>query len=299
MISHRRPSPQKWIRPPLQADSTAAVAFVANVRAAAAQIHANGRGASISGDPEYLHQLRVGMRRLRSTLRAFRGLVRKRRARAFDRKLRSLLRSMGAVRDWDVFLRSHLPPAVRRAGLKQRALAHATLRAAIAPRRLGLLSERLLVWAQSEPWRAGAKPDEPLGRFGARALQLLLESVRDAAAGIDWTDAKRRHRVRIRAKRLRYGSDCFAAAFPAEAMDEFQQRLKKLQLVLGELNDIAVQRRLLNELARERASARATADARARLLAAERPLLKKIGKAWKKFDAHPRHWRREAARARG
>lgn len=298
MISQRLP-PQKWIRPALQARSGAAVAFVSNVQAAVEQIRANAPGALAGRNHEYLHRLRVGIRRLRSTLRAFRELVRRRRARTFDRKLRALLRAIGAVRDWDVFLQSPMPPALRRASRKQRAMAEASLRVALAARRLSLLSDRLYVWAQSEPWRASAKPDEPLGKFGTRALRRLCEALGDAAAGIDWTDAKRRHRVRICAKRLRYGSDCFAAAFPVDAMAGFQQRLKNLQQVLGELNDIAVQRRLLDKLARKGLSVRATAQARARLLAREQPLLKKVGKAWKKFDAHPRHWRREAARAQG
>jgi CHAD domain-containing protein len=299
MNPQRLTAPQKWIRPPLQAGSSAAAAFIANLRAAVAQIHANAHGASVGRNHEYLHQLRVGIRRLRSTLRAFRELVRRRRAHRFDGELRTLLRAMGAVRDWDAFLHSRVSPALRKAGLRQRAMAQASLSVAVTPRKLALLSGRLFVWAQSEPWRAGAKPDEPLGKFGARALRRLFDATRDAAAKIDWADAKRRHRVRIRVKRLRYGCDCFAAGFAPKAMEDFEGRLKKLQQLLGELNDIAVQRRLLNELARSGASARATADIRGRLLARERPLVKDVAKAWSKFEAHPPHWRREAARAQG
>src|SRR5258706_2130202 len=293
MISHRLPPPKKWRRPPLESASTAAAAFVSNVQAAIAQIHANARGAAFGRNHEYLHQLRVGIRRLRSTLRAFRRLVRRRRARQFDREFRSLLRSMGAVRDWDAFLHARLQPALRAAAQKQRAMARMSLRKAVASRKLTLLTGRALVWAQSEPWRASARPDERVGPFGARALQRLFEAVPAAAAGIDWSDAQRRHRVRIRVKRLRYGCDCFAAGFPPEAMEAFQHRLKKLQELLGELNDIAVQRRLLKELAW------AKATAFSRLAARERPLLKALEKAWSKFEAHTPHWRREAARARG
>jgi CHAD domain-containing protein len=94
-------------------------------------------------------------------------------------------------------------------------------------------------------------------------------------------------------KRLRYGCDCFAAGFPPEATNAFQQRLKKLQELLGELNDIAVQRRLLKELAC------ASGTALSRLAARERPLLNALGKEWRKFDVHPPHWRKEVARARG
>src|SRR5512132_1503308 len=171
MISQRLPPPQIWRRPPLPAGASAAVAFVANLRAAVAQIHANAHGASVGRNQEYLHQLRVGIRRLRSTLRAFRELVRRRRARRFDRELRTLLRAMGAVRDWDAFVHSRISPALRKAGLRQRTSAQASLRGSVTPRKLALLTGRLFAWAQGEPWRARARPDEPLGPFGARALR--------------------------------------------------------------------------------------------------------------------------------
>jgi len=273
----------------LRAGSTSAQAFLASVRAGVTQVRANARGASAGGDPEHLHQLRVGVRRLRSTLRAFRGLVRRRQARAFDGELRTLLRSMGVVRDWDEFLYAHRA-AFRQAALRRRAAAQRSMRGLVT--RLEALLIRLLAWVSGEPWRRRADPEQALGKFGARALRRLLEEVREAAAGIDWNDAERRHRVRIRVKRLRYGCDCFTAAFPPDAMDAFQHRLKNLQELLGELNDIAVQRRLLKELSV------VNGPALRRLAARERPLLKALEKAWRKFDAHPPDWRREAARAR-
>jgi inorganic triphosphatase YgiF len=73
--------------------SRAGEAFVANIAAAAALLGANARGAALGKNPGYLHQVRVGIRRLRSTLRVFRRLVRKRPARRFDHALRSLMRA--------------------------------------------------------------------------------------------------------------------------------------------------------------------------------------------------------------
>lgn len=288
----KQPPPRQWRRPRLQAGSTAAAAFIANVRAAVAQIRANARGAADGSDPEHLHQLRVGIRRLRSTLRAFRGLVRRQRSQRFDHELRAMLRSMGAVRDWDAFLQSGVSATLRQAAVRDRARAQHSMRNVVTPQGLNSLMRRLLAWAGSKPWRKSADPEQALGEFGARALRRLFDAVREAAAGIDWADAERRHRVRIRVKRLRYGCDCFIAGFPPEAMDAFQHRLKRLQEVLGELNDIAVQRRLLKALAC------ATGTPLSRLAARERALLKTLEEAWRKFDAHPPHGRQEAARAR-
>ena len=51
-------------------------------------------------------------------------------------------------------------------------------------------------------------------------------------------------------KRLRYACDFFAASFAGAAAQPYIKRLRALQDILGDLNDIAVARRLLAEIAR-------------------------------------------------
>jgi len=58
---------------------------------------ANVGGAIEGRDPEYLHQLRVGIRRLRTVLRVFKG-------RRRGRRLRKLAEPLGEARDCDVFV---------------------------------------------------------------------------------------------------------------------------------------------------------------------------------------------------
>ena len=292
-------APQKRIQPPLTARASAGAALIANVGAAVAQIQANARGAALGRDPEYLHQLRIGIRRLRSSLRAFRELVRRRRASCLDRELRATLRALGPVRDWDVFLQSQFAPVLQREAYARRAAAQRTVRRILTQARFQSLLRRVLDWIRSEPWRASADPGAPLGTFGARALQRLYDAPCGAAARIDWSNAKRRHRVRIRLKRLRYGSECFAAGFAPEAMYGFQHRLRAMQHLLGELNDITVQQRLLRELGHGTGLARPIARAQTRLAARERTLTGAIPKAWSKLESHPLYWRRAAVRARG
>ena len=96
------PPPRKWPKPKLGERATPAEAFAALFAAALAQAGANARGVAHARDPEYLHQLRVGLRRLRSALRAFRPLVG--RARPVVRRLRAFMPTFGAARDWDVFV---------------------------------------------------------------------------------------------------------------------------------------------------------------------------------------------------
>jgi CHAD domain-containing protein len=242
--------------------------------------------------------LRVGIRRLRSTLRAFRGLLRRRRALRFDRELRRTLRALGAARDWDVFLGSRVAPVLRRAASRRHALEQQSVRRILAGVQFKSVTRNAAAWSRSKPWRAASDPCEALAAFGARALQRLYGALCRRAAGIDWADAERRHRVRIRLKRLRYGCECFAEAYPQDVAEPLLRRLRALQRLLGELNDIQVQRRLLRELARDASMASSAERARHGFEERERRLIRNLRKAWSKFEAVRPYWaRRQAARA--
>src|SRR5207249_1742311 len=97
------PPPAKWSQPPIAEDATASDAFALLCGAALAQIGANAAGVAEARDPEYLHQMRVGVRRLRSALHAFRRLLRGAQARQAERPLKGMMQVWGAARDWDVF----------------------------------------------------------------------------------------------------------------------------------------------------------------------------------------------------
>ena len=76
-----------------------------------------------------------------------------------------------------------------------------------------------------------------------------------------------------RVKRLRYASEFFAPAFAARRATPYIGALKELQRILGELNDIAVARRLV--------AARADEGA----------LLRRLDAAWKRFARRSAFWR--------
>src|SRR5207253_1995390 len=94
--------PVKWSRPPID-EHAASDAFATLCAAALAQVAANAPGVARGDDPEYLHQLRVGLRRLLSAVRAFRRLLKRNRADEVVRPLRHAMRVFGTARDWDVF----------------------------------------------------------------------------------------------------------------------------------------------------------------------------------------------------
>lgn len=296
-------APRKWNRPDLAANAGAGEAFVANLRASLAQIGANATGAAAGRDPEYLHQLRVGIRRLRSVLRTFRELLRRRGADAIDRQWRAIMHTLGSARDWDLFHRTLDGGELRREADQRRRETQRLARALVKSPRFRKVRSATFAWARQRPWRRHADAGERLPRFARQALDHLHARLCKAAQGINWRDAGRRHRVRIRVKRMRYACDFFAAAFRPRRMRAFLDRLHSLQDLLGELNDIQVQRVLMRGLARGGRPLRDPATplaVRARLEARERGLIAALEPAWAAFEARRPFWRHpEAARARG
>ena len=78
-----------------------------------------------------------------------------------------------------------------------------------------------------------------LEQFAARTLRkrhkrLLRDATDLAALGIE-----ERHRVRIDAKRLRYGTDALASLFKSRRVDDYREALAALQDALGQANDAA------------------------------------------------------------
>ena len=69
---------------------------------------------------------------------------------------------------------------------------------------------------------------------------------------LDTLDPQHQHRLRIQAKKLRYAAEFFAPAFPRKKSilrrKDFVTSLQQLQDALGELNDIAVNEKLLKQL---------------------------------------------------
>jgi len=251
------PSPRKWQQPEIDCAGTTSAARRALMRAALAQVAANVAGAMDGRDPEYLHQLRVGVRRLRTVLRIF-------KARRLDKQLSKLLRPLGEARDWDVFVARFGKGKARRrvAQLRSRAL---------------LASDEFRAFlVEAQRWaRASARSNrEPLLPFAGKALDRLHRKARKRAHDIDWHDEKARHAVRIAVRRLRYACDFFSPCF-GDAR-RYVRGLADLQDLLGELNDIAVAKRF--------DAPKAVLEKRERLLISE------LVPAWRAFERRRRFW---------
>jgi CHAD domain-containing protein len=231
-----------------------------------------------SQDPEFLHQLRVGLRRLRAGLRAFRSVLPRKRARALERKLRRLSPLLGAARDWDVlcaWLASQ--GSLSQAAIRGQSVARREARHAVTSVRF-----QRMIQAARELAVRGVQ-ETPMRALAQRALRKGHTKAMSAARRIEWRDAAERHRLRIRVRRLRYACEYFEPSFRAK-VSAYAGRLKALQEMLGELNDVAVARQLLRRLPDGRETLAAKLSAR------ESRLLSLLPGAWARFEAQRPSW---------
>ena len=219
-----------------------------------AQILHHDLGARLGDDPEHVHQLRVGTRRLRSDLRSFASLLEHERIAPLRAELGWLGTVVGAVRDNDVLasrLTAHmatLPEAdasgaarlrLRLAGEADDARS-AMLHAMRGDRYLSLL-DGLVDLAAFPPFTKAAgltarPPAEIASRIVHKPWRRLAKAVH--ALGPEPSDVEL-HRIRILAKRCRYAAEAVAPIVGSRAV-RFAAAVEDVQTVLGDHQDTVV-----------------------------------------------------------
>lgn len=238
---------------------------------------ANVEGALAGNDPEFIHQLRVALRRLRSALRVFKPAAQVR----FAAELKWLTGVLGEARDWDVLVAETLPPLLKNYGdaaLEKKLLAaakrrqrvsRATARAALVSRREAQLVIELARWlgaqdesvpvtkpaasaavkqAGAEELPAESTPLNELPDFASREIRRRHRRLLHDSVALAILDPGARHQVRIDAKRLRYAVDFFATLFGKRRTGPYLKTLSAIQDVLGQANDAASAERLIESL---------------------------------------------------
>lgn len=223
---------------------------------------------------EHVHDLRVATRRLREALALGARVLDREEAKRADRRARALGRALGACRTFDV-LTEELERHVERWDVASRAEV-APLRAELRLRRAWALRELDRTFPPDRFLRDGLRlidllmrpRDEhtPLGALAGGHLQQHLEEVRPMLPIIEVPGVhERHHELRIALKHLRYAAEILTEPFPALIVpSETTVVLKKLQDVLGELNDLVELAAITREV---RAQRGAGAPVFARLIA--------------------------------
>lgn len=189
------------------------------------------------GSAEHLHQLRIGLRRLRTALRELGGAWPQHSADWLERA-EPVFASLGGLRDRDA-LGEWLLPALHRAGAAGLALPAASLQDESLPLLRAAATTRLWLAMLAFAARDEATDD----RFAKRAtqrLQHLHRQVRRDARRFAKLDDTARHRLRKRVKRLRYLCEFAGSQFRRRRVDAYLGRLKPAQDALGHYQDVVV-----------------------------------------------------------
>ncbi|MCX6875551.1 MAG: CYTH and CHAD domain-containing protein [Verrucomicrobia bacterium] len=205
---------------------------------------------------EHVHQLRVGLRRLRSALRFFAGWTTPVDP-AWAERLAAMFRQLGVARDRDA-LAASLLPALRKAGAPLFELPPApqgpTPAEWLRMTETTLLLLELLAYQVCGPAApppvalpaaalandAEPEPPPPLAVAVAARLQRWHRRVARAARRYAALEDSERHALRKRVKRLRYAAEFVAALYRGKALTRYLKMLVPVQDCLGRYNDRCV-----------------------------------------------------------
>jgi CHAD domain-containing protein len=238
--------------------SRIALDCVARIAASAELLHP---GSYEGSDREALHQMRVGLRRLRAAFAAFKHILLAEDLETWRKETKWLAGELDRARDLDVFI-EHLArlksrktrddPAWATFGsrlLIMRAAAYEQALAAIESKRFIALVRDCADWAGAAHEEPAASPEATGLRDGdasvlaRQTLSRLHRRLRKAGGHLKKLDLAERHAVRIGAKKLRYAAEFFGGTFD-KSQDRHRSRyvasLMALQEVLGDLNDLAM-----------------------------------------------------------
>lgn len=206
-------------------------------------------------DSEGLHQLRIGLRRLRTALSTFGQDVPE--LEALNARAKALTLAVGPARDLDVFLDSLLAPAVAALG-PHSGLEIVTVRAARARDKAWVQAFMALTHPDFKTFQ-----DDVAAAASAKLWSDPLPLDIEVPVLLDrhWKRAKKRsrtleapperHRLRIALKKLRYTGEFFAPLYKEKAVARFMVPLKLLLDGLGHLNDTAQVRAIVGRLLME------------------------------------------------
>lgn len=264
------------------------------------QIQANAPCLGQSNSLEGLHQMRIGLRRLRSALALFQGMI------AVPDQLREKLdwlsAAISAARDWDVLATKTLESIkiddvegyidVKEAALEKAAALHKVAAETIDSDRYTHLMLSLTRWLQSNEGRESLprlkRKDmkKSLKIFSQHMLEHDRRRLIKRGRQLKDADARACHRVRIAAKKMRYDTEFFQSLYAPKASKQYVAVLSVLQDRLGCLNDIAVGEKLLMQIERGQPEmTRITSFIRGYLAARAAEEEQKIKKMWGKFKS--------------
>jgi len=243
--------------------------------------------------PIGIHQTRVALRRLRAAFGLFRHAVDGPVIRALSAEAKWLAGECAPARDLHVFLTEtveEVPPVVARIARRLADTHLQRARSALSGARFEAFDRQLHVFLDLSP----AHPTDRLDEFARTELDAHHDKVMKRGRKFESLDPHRLHRLRIAIKKLRYAADFLRPAFASAAAKPYIEATVRLQGALGAMNDRAVARHMLADLA---TAARPTEDVKKPLKriakqagAGDKRRRRKLERAWKEFRKAERFW---------
>jgi len=281
-------------------DATADALFGALLVEGVRCVTANQAAALDGASTEGVHQMRVGIRRLRMLLKLLEDELPAERADALREALDTVAGALGAVRDLDVFLEllveCETSGEVELAGLRAtsseaRSLAHAELCRLFATPEAAQLAVELGVLAFGAEWRTPERAAD-LARPASDLARDLVERcdrwASKAGRGFASLDEAGRHALRIRVKGARYATELLSNLLPAQRAKRYARRAAELQDLLGAATDAAAARTMLESQHADLASAAFVSGWNAQRTARAR---EELPRAWRRFRRARRPWK--------
>jgi CHAD domain-containing protein len=223
-------------------------------------IEANLPGTLADVDTEFLHDLRVSVRRTRSLQRQLKGVFPPEPLARFRADFRWLQQVTGDLRDLDVYLlefddfRAAIPPAhaadlepLRGLLARRRERARKKMVAALSSDRASALLDGWRAFIASLP----PSPDAVEDVAAERISKVYRRMVKMGSAIDDSSPAEDLHELRKKGKELRYLLEFFSSLFPSDVVKPMVKSLKSLQDVLGRFQDRQVQSETIRALREE------------------------------------------------
>jgi inorganic triphosphatase YgiF len=204
------------------------------------------------------HQLRIGLRRLRTALKVFEDTLGGDRVLLLEAAAQRLGQEVGHLRDADVLMEEVVAHAAER-GLdpESRALLDAALatrreavraevRTALAGPATGAFLLDLLEFVETRGWLEPSDYDQtarlarPIGEMAPKLLRKRWRKVKALGEDIRELEPEELHSLRKALKKLRYTVDMLIGLYPGKRSAAFLAALKDLQDSFGSLNDAAM-----------------------------------------------------------
>jgi triphosphatase len=222
--------------------------------------HFSSNAEAVRGlDGEAIHQMRVGLRRMRAAISVFSTILPVSGTAKIKTELKWLTGELAPAREIDVFVKERIEP-LSRASEPQRGIraiekrcsvrhrqAFVRARDALETPRYRRLRTEVLEWLELCRSGADAASETPIEKFAGEAMHRRIRKARRQGRHLADLSAVERHKLRIKIKTIRYAVDFFRSLYPAQAqagLERLSGQLKKIQDALGALNDFVAHREI-------------------------------------------------------